>query len=115
MLAKWFHSVNGYAKYLIGPHVSAETALERARICAECPNLRVYAMEDFKGWNRIIRWLYRAPVMGWCGEPGKQTDTTCGCPVVAEDVPATLTVKGQPMVPAGKVECAGESCPSGRW
>lgn len=119
LVNRWFHNVSGYSRYLFGERAGPHTALARARVCANCPTLQVHLMKDF----RILRLLYRSPMMGWCGAPrsGLTEGVSCGCPVLAEyeaepeTIPITIEGETINMVPCGKTLVQQSRCPQAKW
>jgi len=115
-----WHTIQGAGKYLACPRADDAVAWERMQKCARCPSLTVR----------------RIPIVGgagvYCGEALenrlKDPAPTCGCLVGAVDKHALRRIEerhGAPdevraaargaMLPGGKVTCAGEVCPQGKW
>jgi hypothetical protein len=93
-------AMKGASKYraavAAGDVADSATQIIRVATCGACPSIT---------WDNSAMVNVRR---GWCGEPFKETDTTCGCLVA-------LTVFGDGLQAAGRVCVKSLSCPQEKW
>lgn len=111
-MARWWHAIEGAAKYIAGRKCDYATQRERLGICAACPRVTRKVVPG------SALFLGRDYSVFFCGAPLVVTESTCGCIVAAETSHASaavVTIDGIPVDPAGKIENAAETCPSGKF
>lgn len=119
---RWWHRLKGAAKYAHcrcsgTARAHSDARASRATCCANCPTRQPLVTGIVK---RALQLLFGGAVYWTCGpEAEDRPGESCGCLVLAESESGLLsvTVKGKSVTaePAGKLWCAAESCPQGRW